>query len=181
LNLRARNFRPHSSFDDLTSAGYAVHIEKPHPLILQGSIICGVFPNHESAMPVDESLDEEFKPDDFLIEATFDGQVRLVWERNSGERRAVVLDRNQLLAVLQELQKQTEYATLASTDLLEILYEDDSRVTRIEFAPQADQFRLTAFVDLPKHEKELAIALLLSEVDVERCVSAMTGWLEKQA
>jgi hypothetical protein len=131
-------------------------------------------------MPVDEDFDEDFRPDDFLIEGTDNGRVRLVWERDSGERRAVVLDRNQLPAVLHELQKQTEHATAASTDLLALLYENDARVTGLGFAPQADQFRLTAFVDLPKLEKGFAISLLLSEVDLEKCVSAMTEWLEQQ-
>ena len=129
-------------------------------------------------MPVDDDL-EEFRPDDFLIEGTDNGRVRLVWERDSGERRAVVLDRNQLPSVLHELQKQTEHATAASTDLLALLSETDARVTGLGFAPQADHFRLTAFVDLPKHEQGFAISLLLSEVDLEKCVSAMTQWLEQ--
>jgi hypothetical protein len=131
-------------------------------------------------MPIDEDIDEEFKPDDFSIEARDNGQVRLVWARDSGERRAVVLDRNQLPAVLHELQKQTEHATAASTDLLALLYGDDAQVTGLGFAPQADQFRLTAFVDLPKHERGFAISLLLSEVDAEKCVSAITEWLQEQ-
>jgi hypothetical protein len=130
-------------------------------------------------MPVDEDFDEEFRPDDFWIEGRDNGQVRLVWERDSGERRAVVLERSQLPAVLQELQKQTEHATSASSDLLALLSETDAQVRGLGFAPQADHFRLTAFVDLPKHEKGFAISLLLSEADLEKCVSAMTQWLEQ--
>jgi hypothetical protein len=128
-------------------------------------------------MPV-EDLDEEFKPDDFLIEVTDSGQVRLVWERDSGERRAVVLDRNQLLAVLHELQKQSDHAT--SADLHALSQENDAQVTGFGFAPEGHQFRLTAFVDLPKHERGFAISLLLTEIDANKCVSAMTGWLEQQ-
>jgi hypothetical protein len=130
-------------------------------------------------MPVDEDF-EEFRPDDFWIEANDNGQLRLVWERDSGERLAVVLDRSQLPAVLQELQKQTAHATSAASDLLALLSETDARVTGLGFAPQADHFRLTAFVDLPNHEKGFAISLLLSEADLEKCVSAMTQWLDEQ-
>ena len=85
------------------------------------------------------------------------GQVRLVWVRDSGERRTVVLERSQLLAVLQELQKQTAHAPSASSDLLACLSETDAQVRGLGFARHADHFRLTAFVDLPKHEKGLAI------------------------
>ena len=131
-------------------------------------------------MPVDEDFDEEFRPDDFLIEGTDTGQVRLVWERDSGERRAVVLDRSQLPAVLQELQRQTAHATPASTDPLALLSGADALVTGLGFGPEADHFRLTAFLDIPKHETGFAISLLLSEADLEKCVSAMTQWLEQQ-
>ena len=130
-------------------------------------------------MPDDRDFDE-FRPEDFWIEETDNGQVRLVWERDSGERRAVVLDRSQLPAVLQELQKQTAHATSASSDLHMLLSETDAHVTGLGFAPKADHFRLTAFVDLPKHEKGFAISLLLSEADLEKCVWAMTQWLEQQ-
>jgi hypothetical protein len=131
-------------------------------------------------MPVSEDFDEEFRPDDFLIEGTDNGQVRLVWERDSGERRTVVLDRSQVPAVLRELQRQTAHATSTSNDPLLLLSETDALVTGLGFGPQTDHFRLTAFVDLPKHETGFAISLLLSEVDLEKCVSAMTHWLEQQ-
>ena len=131
-------------------------------------------------MPVDEDFDEEFRPDDFLIEGTDSGQVRLVWERDSGERRTVVLDRSQVPAVLQELQRQTAHATSVSTDSLALLSETDALVTGLGFGPQPDHFRLTAFVELPKHKEGFAISLLLSEADLEKCVSAMTQWLEQQ-
>ncbi len=135
--------------------------------------------NRVIPMSINEDFDEDFRPDDFLIEGTDNGRLRLVWERDSGERRAVVLDRNQLPAVLHELQKQTEHATAASTDLLALLSETEARVAGLGFAPEADQFRLTAFVDLPKRKKGFAISLLLSDADVGQCVSAMTGWLEQ--
>ena len=131
-------------------------------------------------MPINEDFDEEFKADDISIEAMGNGQIRLAWGRDSGEQRAVVLDRNQLPAILHELQKQTEHATSCSTDLLALLYQNDARVAGLGFAPQADQFRLTAFVDLPKYKEGFAISLLLSDVDVEKCVSAMTEWRELQ-
>jgi hypothetical protein len=114
-----------------------------------------------------------------LIEGTDNGQVRLVWQRDSGERRTVVLDRSQVPAVLQELQKQTAHATSASNGPLALLSETDARVTGLGFGPQVDHFRLTAFVDLPQHEEGFAISLLLSEADLEKCVSAMTQWLEQ--
>ena len=131
-------------------------------------------------MPANEDFDEDFRPDDFLIEGTDNGQVRLVWERDSGERRTVVLERSQVPAVLHELQKQTARATSASNDPLALLSETDALVTGLGFGPQADHFRLTAFVDLAKHDEGFAISLLLSEADLEKCVSAMTQWLEQQ-
>jgi hypothetical protein len=81
--------------------------------------------------------------------------------------------------VLQELQKQTEVATSASTDLLALLAERVARVTGLGFVPQPDNFRLTAFVDLPEQEKGFAISLQLSRADVEKCVSAMGQWLDQ--
>ena len=123
-------------------------------------------------------IDEDFIPDDFSIQVRDTGQLRLVWERDSGERRAVVLDRQQLPAVLRELQKQTEVATSASTDLLALLAERVARVTGLGFVPQPDNFRLTAFVDLPEQERGFAISLQLSRADVRKCLSAMGQWIE---
>jgi hypothetical protein len=132
-------------------------------------------------MTIDEDFEDEFRPDDLLIEGTDSGQVRLVWQRDSGERRVVVLERWQLPAVLDEIQRQTEHASLASTDVLALLSETDARVMGLGFEPGKDHFRLSAFVDLPTQEIGFAISLLLSEPDLEQCVSAMTHWLERQA
>jgi hypothetical protein len=122
---------------------------------------------------------EDFSPDDLSIQVRDNGQLRLVWKKDSGERRAVILDRNQLPAVLHELQKQIEVAPSASTDLLALLAEKPARVTGLGFAPQHQSFRLTAFVDLPEQDKGFAISLLLSRADVQKCVSAMGHWLEQ--
>jgi hypothetical protein len=123
--------------------------------------------------------DDDFRPDDFWIQAKDNEQLRLVWGRDTGERRTVVLDRRQLPSVLRELQKQTEVATSGTTDHLALLSETVARVTGLGFVPQPDNFRLTAFVDLAEQEQGFAISLLLSVADVEKCVSAMTQWLEQ--
>ena len=93
---------------------------------------------------------EDFSPDDLSIQVRDNGQLRLVWKKDSGERRAVILDRNQLPAVLHELQKQTEVATSASTDLLALLAEKPARVTGLGFAPQHQSFRLNSLNE-PDH------------------------------
>ena len=125
------------------------------------------------------STEDDFRPDSFSIQVRDNGQLRLVWERDSGEHRGVVLDRQQLPAVLQELQRHTERAPSTSSDLLERLSQDQAHVTGLGFAPQADNFRLTAFVELPEQPQGLAISLLLSKADVGKCASVMLQWLEQ--
>jgi hypothetical protein len=125
------------------------------------------------------TIDEEFRPDEFRIEEEDSGQFRVVWERDNGERRVVVLDRTQLPAVLQELQKQIEPGSVAPTDLQDLLSGSVAQVAGLGFAPEPDHFRLTAFVEVPEHEKGVAISLRLSKADLMKCVSAMTQWLEQ--
>jgi hypothetical protein len=124
--------------------------------------------------------DAEFMPDDFWIEQEGLEQVRLVWERTTGECKTVLLARTQVPAVLRELERQIEFECPASVEFLSHLANTVAKVTALRFAPQADHFRMTAFVELLKVERGLEFSLRFSEGDVDRCVSAMTQWLEEQ-
>ena len=126
------------------------------------------------------ATEEEFRPDEFGVEANGREQFRLVWKQDTGEQRTVILDRQQLFAVLLELQKQTELESVAPTDLEELLSGEVAQVTGLGFAPASDHFRLTAFVEVPEKEAGVAISLRLSKADLKKCVSTMTQWLAQQ-
>jgi hypothetical protein len=125
-------------------------------------------------------LDEGFNPDDFRIEAENSGRVRLVWDRDNGERRVVVLDRAQLPAVVRELLKQIEYGNATSMDLEGLLAGKEARVAGLGFAPEPDHFGLTVYVEGPEEDHGVEISLRFSRADLTKCVSTMTDWLERR-
>ncbi len=125
------------------------------------------------------TVDEEFTPDDLRIEAGNSGQVRLVWGRDTGERRVVVLDDAQMTAVAREFLKQIGDASTISTRAAALLSETESRVAGLGFSPEPDHFRLTVYVETPQQGEGFEISLRFSKPDLLECVSAMADWLER--
>jgi hypothetical protein len=122
---------------------------------------------------------DEFSPDALRIEAQNSERVRLVWGRDNGERRVVVLDRAQLPAVARELQKQIEDGTAIAVNVGALLAETEARVAGLGFSPEPDHFRLTVYVDVPEQAQGLEISLRFSKAELVECVTAMVDWLER--
>ncbi len=124
--------------------------------------------------------DEEFSPQDFRVEETDSGQLRLIWARGDGERRVILLDKSQLPAVTRKLQTQLDDEEAASADIEDVLSGEEARVAGLGFSPEADHLRLTVYVEpAPGQDQEVEIALRLSKTDVVNCMTSMTEWLEQ--
>jgi hypothetical protein len=125
--------------------------------------------------------DEEFSPHDFRVEPINSEQLRLVWDRDDGERRVIVVGRAQLPTVARELLKQVEGGGDATSPKIEsLLSGKEARVVGLGFAPEPDHFGLTVYVELgPEQDQEVEIELRLSKADLISCVSSMTDWLER--
>jgi hypothetical protein len=117
-----------------------------------------------------------FAPGAFRIETGNDERVRLVGEREDGERQEIVLDRSQLPAVLREIQEQIGDESAASLGALSL--GKDVRVAGLGFFPEPDQFRLTAYLEVPDQRHGVEISLRLCRADLVNCVAAMTDWLK---
>jgi hypothetical protein len=123
---------------------------------------------------------EEFSPQDFRVEETDGGKLRLIWSRYDGEHRVIVLDRSLLPAVTRELRSQGEDDEAASTDIEEVLSGEEARVAGLGFTPEADHLRLTVYVEpVLGEDQEVEIALRLSKNDVINCMASMTEWLDQ--
>ena len=123
---------------------------------------------------------EEFSPQGFRIETAASGQLRLVWDRDDGERRVIVLERSQLPTVTRELLNQIKEEDMTTPKVADILSEKEARVAGLGFSPEPDHLRLTVYVELvPDQDQEVEIALRLSKADVINCLASMTEWLEQ--
>ena len=124
--------------------------------------------------------DEEFSPQGFRVEMADSGQLRLVWVRDDGEHRVIVLDKSQLPAVTRELRSQIEDEEAAPEDIEDVLSGEEARVAGLGFSPEADHLRLTVYVEpAPGQDREVEIALRLSKTDVVNCMTSMTEWLQQ--
>jgi hypothetical protein len=126
--------------------------------------------------------DEEFSPHGFRVEPVNSERLRLVWDRDDGERRVIVIGRAQLPTVARELLKQVEGADATSQKIESLLSGKEARVVGLGFAPEPDHFGLTVYVELEaEQDQEVEIELRLSKADLVSCVSSMTDWLERDA
>lgn len=124
--------------------------------------------------------DEEFSPQGFRVETTDSGPLRLVWVRDDGEHRVIVLDKSQLPAITRELRSQIEDEEAAPQDIEDVLSGGEARVAGLGFSPEPDHLRLTVYVEpAPGQDREVEIALRLSKTDVVNCMTSMTEWLEQ--
>src|SRR3954468_3393812 len=124
--------------------------------------------------------DEEFSPHGFRVEAETSQKLRLVWNRDDGERRVIVLERAQLPAVAREILKQVEGGDATSPKIESLLAGKEARVVGFGFAPDPDHFWLTVYVELePEQDQEVEIEFRLSKADLVSCVASMTDWLER--
>ena len=128
------------------------------------------------------SLDnnDDFRPDDFHLEDVDKKQVRLVWRQDSGGRQAEVLHKNQLSAVLLELQKQIEPNSAVPINPASLRAGTLVAISGLGFGPRQDHFLLTVFSDLPEQDRGVTIPLRFSKKDAAECVEAMTKWLGDQ-
>jgi len=126
--------------------------------------------------------DVEFRPDQLEVRAPEQGstEVRLVWSRDTDERRVVILDKSQLPQVCAELQGQIEPGSGVPINLDSLRPGTTISVTGLQFGPRADHFRLTALADLPDQNRVVTIPLRFSKRDAEQCVNAMSQWLRTQ-
>ncbi len=124
-------------------------------------------------------VDEEFSPDDFRVESEDGGRVRLVWARDSGERRAIVLDSAQFRAVAREVQKQVEGESAVSTNVEALLSRAEARVAGLGFVPEPDHFRLTVYIEAAEPGQSVEMSLRFTKDDLVECVTAMLDWLER--
>jgi hypothetical protein len=122
--------------------------------------------------------DEEFSPHGFRVEAENSQKLRLVWDRDDGERRVIVVERAQLPTVAREILKQVEGGD--ATKIESLLAGKEARVVGLGFVPEPDHFGLTVYVELePDRDQEVEIELRLSKADLVSCVASMTDWLER--
>ena len=123
--------------------------------------------------------DEEFSPHGFRVEPANGERLRLVWDRDDGERRVIVVGRAQLPTVARELLKQVEEGNATSPKIESLFSGKEARVAALGFAPQSDHFGLTVYIELgPEQDQEVEIELRLSKADLVSCVASMTDWLE---
>jgi hypothetical protein len=122
-----------------------------------------------------------FKPDTFAVSTAPDRtDIRLVWERDNGERLTVALEQSQVASVLLELQKQIAPGSGVPINLASFRPGASIAVTGLGFGPRPDHFVLTAYVDLLDQGRGVTVPLRFSKEDVESCVTAMTRWLSQR-
>lgn len=124
--------------------------------------------------------DDDFKPDDLQFQISEDGKsVRLIFTRDNGEYREVVLRRSSLPSLVAGAQNLLSPQDAVPIDRDSLRPGTIIRLTGYQFSPRGKKLGLTLFLELPDQDRGVTIPLNLSRKDAESIAEQLSRWLER--
>ena len=124
--------------------------------------------------------DDVFEPDDLQFQESDDDQIRMIFAKNSGEHRTVVVRRENLASLFAGIQRLLPAGDAVPIDRDSFRAGTTIRVTSYQFSPRETEFRMTLFVDLPDQGRSVTIPLHFSRKDAKSIIEQLQNWLESR-
>lgn len=121
----------------------------------------------------------DFDADGVQFFTSEDGErVRLMFTRDDGEHRAIVLSQRSLASLVVGAQAMLSPQSATPIDQNSLRAGTTIRVNGVQTAPRGDDLALTLLADLPEQDRGVIIPLTLSKKDAKSMALQLRIWLE---